>query len=119
MHAVVGVGMESLNFSDRIKIYLSNQFNLPEEQVVSMLPEFKKTLSGHMMNIEKVFQTSDLSNLEKAAHTIKGAFLNLGLIDCAEIAMKIESSAAEKDPSVDYSSLIISMGKIVKEIVSE
>lgn len=108
-----------MKFSSRIKEYLARQFNLPEDQVDVMLPEFKKTLSSHMEKIENMHQQDRLDDLEKAAHTIKGAFLNLGLSDCAELAMKIEGGAAGHDTSVDYTALIDNMGEIVADIVNE
>ncbi len=108
-----------LNFSARIKNYLAEQFNLPEEQVETMLPEFKKTLRDHLAHLEEVHKQDNLANLAKAAHTIKGAFLNLGLRDCADLAMKIEDKANQGDRHTDYPELISSIGSIVKEIVEE
>lgn len=106
-------------FSDRIKEYLGKQFDLPEDQVELMLPEFKKTLSSHFNHLERVNSQDNLEDLQKAAHTIKGAFLNLGLADCAELALKIEGAAAKRDTSRDYSALINDIGDIVHSIVNE
>lgn len=111
--------MESITFSNQIKLYLSQRFSLPEEQIELMLPEFKKTLSSHMENLEKVSRQDRLDDLQKAAHTIKGAFLNLGLSDCAELAKKIEGGAAGKDKSINYSALIDNMGDVVADIVND
>ncbi len=108
-----------MKFSARIKEYLGHQFNLPEDQVERMLPEFKRTLSGHMENLERVYHQQCLDDLAKAAHTIKGAFLNLGLTDCAALAMKIEEGAIHKDESMDYGALITDMGVIVDNIINE
>lgn len=108
--------MKSDKISDRIKLYLCDQFNLPEEQVAAMLPEFKKTLSSHMDNLKQVEPTEDLKELKKAAHTIKGAFLNLGLMDCAELAITIENAAANEDTSVNFTVLIAEMSVKVEEI---
>lgn len=108
-----------LNFSTRIKKYLAEQFNLPEDQVELMLPEFKKTLKDHMESLEDVQAQENLADLGKAAHTIKGAFLNLGLQDCAELAMRVEDNASNGDMQTDYTSLIASIREKVQEIIDE
>ncbi len=111
--------MAYLKFSRRIKAYLTQHFNLPEEQIELMLPEFKKTLSSHMENLEQVYRQDHLNDLQKVAHTIKGAFLNLGLNECADLAKKIETGAADNDTTVDYGALIDRMRNIVDDIVND
>ncbi|MBM9603207.1 Hpt domain-containing protein [Desulfopila inferna] len=111
--------MGYLKFSSRIKTYLAHHFKLPEEQIELMLPEFKKTLSSHMENLERIYRQDSLIDLQKAAHTIKGAFLNLGLQECAELAKKIEYGAADNDTTVDYAALIDRMRHIVDDIVND
>ncbi len=105
--------------STRIKEYLKAQFNLPEDQVELMLPEFKKTLKDHLARLEEIQKLDNLTELGKAAHTIKGAFLNLGLQDCAEVAMKIEDNASKSDTQTDYAALVGKIRSIVQEIVEE
>lgn len=73
-----------------IREYLASQYRLPAEQVESMLPSFLATLKGHMDSLEKALAENDLLLAGKAGHTIKGAFLNLGLSECAELARSIE-----------------------------
>lgn len=107
--------MKTEKICERIKNYLCEQFNLPEEQVVTMLPEFKKTIASHMENLQQVDPIENLDGLKKSAHTIKGAFLNLGLMDCAELAVTIENGAAKRDTSINYASLIKDMSEKVKE----
>ncbi|MBE0583703.1 MAG: Hpt domain-containing protein [Desulfofustis sp.] len=75
---------------DRIKSYLLNQFNLPAEQIDGMIPGFISSLAGHLAKLEDVFNSGDLEQVGKAGHTIKGALLNLGLHDCADLAYEIE-----------------------------
>ncbi|MEE4243025.1 MAG: Hpt domain-containing protein [Desulfopila sp.] len=111
--------MAASNFSNCIKEYLGRQFNFPEEQVESMMPQFRRTLVSHMTNLEKIHRQESLGDLEKAAHTIKGAFLNLGLTDCAELAKQIEGGAANNDTTIDYTALIAHIGDIVNAIVKE
>ena len=57
-----------------------------------MLPSFLATLEDHMGSLEKALAEDDPLLAGKAAHTIKGAFLNLGLGECAELARNIEEA---------------------------
>ena len=101
--------MTSQQYIDQITSYLASQFNLGEKQISEMLPSFISTLSGHMTNLEKAFASGDLEVVGRSGHTIKGAFLNLGLADCAEIALEIESKGKNGDRSTDYARLIANL----------
>lgn len=92
--------------AEEIKKYLSKQFQLPLEQVETMMPSFISTLSSHMQTLEDALSNNDLMQIGKAGHTIKGAFLNLGLKECAEIAFDIEESGKAGKSGVDYRSKI-------------
>lgn len=107
------------NYHERIKSYLDEQFNLPEEQVASMLPEFIRTLSSHMEGLEESFQKQNYASLAKAGHTIKGAFLNLGLPEGAEVALQIEEEARIANGSEDISDLVSNLRQIVNDIINE
>ncbi len=111
--------MNSSKYHALIKEYLYQQFNLPEEQVVLMLPEFMNTLASHMERLEGVLKENNFSSLAKAGHIIKGAFLNLGLTEAAEIALQIEEGGLLADNSIDYSFLVKNMRKIVNDIINE
>jgi histidine phosphotransfer protein HptB len=110
--------MTSQRYINQIKTYLSDQFNLGDEQVSEMMPSFISTLAGHMANLEKAFESGDLGVLGKSGHTIKGAFLNLGLNDCAEIALQIEHRGKEGDHSADFARLVASLREKVDVITS-
>lgn len=75
-----------------IREYLASQYHLPSEQIESMLPIFLDTLVDHMDRLEKALSEKDPLFAGKAAHTIKGAFLNLGLDECAELSRNIEEA---------------------------
>ncbi len=91
---------------DTIKKYLKNQFHLPGEQIEIMLPSFISTLKDHMRNLELAVEDENFDVLGKAGHTIKGAFLNLGLKECAEIALKIEEKGKIGDHSTNFRALL-------------
>ena len=91
---------------DTIRNHLEQQYHLPNEQVEVMLPSFIKTLSNHMVDLHDALAQGDLLLLGRAGHTIKGAFLNLGLDECAQLALRIEQSGKAGDASEDYKRLI-------------
>lgn len=103
----------------KIKNYLSQQFGLPDEQIDAMLPEFKKTLSKHMNGLTSAHQQDNLIALKEAAHKMKGALLNLGLSECAQLAQKIEIESGAGNTLFDYSLLIDKIGTTVVEFVDE
>lgn len=89
-----------------IKTYLAEQFNLPDEQVEMLLPSFIETLGTHMQNLERALAENDPATIGAVGHTIKGAFLNLGLEDCASIALRIEESGKAGDHTTNYKQLV-------------
>lgn len=86
--------------------YLCTQFSLKVEQVDSLLPNFIATLATHLANVEQAEVGGELINLSKAAHTMKGALLNLGLTEAAELAQQIEIHGRDNDRAVDYAALV-------------
>lgn len=89
-----------------IKTYLAEQFNLPAEQIDTMLPSFISTLGMHMQSLEDALEENNPVSMGKVGHTIKGAFLNLGLEDCANIALRIEESGKAGDHETNYKQLV-------------
>lgn len=89
-----------------IKTYLSEQFNLPDEQVEMLLPSFIATLGTHMQNLESALAENNPTTIGEVGHTIKGAFLNLGLQDCASIALQIEEGGKAGDHTTNYKKLV-------------
>ena len=98
--------MTSNPYQDEIKQYLLEQFSLPGEQIESMLPELIATLADHIATLESRLEDGDLLQLGKAGHTMKGALLNLGLLDCADLAHKIELDGKAGRRDIDYDSQV-------------
>ena len=101
-----GSDMSAEQRINQIKAYLCDQFQLSEEQIGEMLPGFIQTLSTHMENMERNLAEDDPIALGKAGHTMKGALLNLGLNDCAELALRIEESGKADDRLTDFTVLV-------------
>jgi len=100
-----------------IKDHLESKFKLPEEQIESMVPSFIDALKDHMENLEAALVDTNLELLGKTGHTIKGAFLNLGLDECAEIASKIEKGGRAGDATENYEALVRQLEVNLKSIL--
>ncbi len=90
---------------DSIKAHLTEQFSLPAEQIDVLMPSFIATLQSHMQNLQMALKTDNPLAIGEIGHTIKGAFLNLGLDDCAAIALHIEQRGKAGDRSANYQQL--------------
>jgi histidine phosphotransfer protein HptB len=89
-----------------IKTYLAEHFSLPPDQIEKLLPSFIATLGTHMQKLEEALESDNLMLIGEVGHTIKGAFLNLGLDDCASIALLIEQSGKAGDHTANYRQLV-------------
>ncbi len=111
--------MNNLPLHTQVKKYLSKRFGIPDEQIEVMMPEFKKTLSQHMRGLNSAQLQDNLIALKDAAHTMKGALLNLGFTDSAQLAQKIEQESGAGNTIIDYSSLIDKIETTVIEFIDE
>ncbi len=110
--------MSSQMYVARINEYLKRQFSLSEEQISNMMPDFIATLSKHMDNLEKDLHSGDLAALGKSGHTMKGALVNLGLDDFAELAMQIEIAGKNGDTNVDYTNISMQLREVVDQMLT-
>lgn len=90
----------------QIKSHLTEQFNLPADQIEQLLPSFIDTLNSHMQNLESALKDNNPLSIGAMSHTVKGAFLNLGLNDCATLALDIEMKGKAGDREVDYKKMV-------------
>jgi HPt (histidine-containing phosphotransfer) domain-containing protein len=112
-----GQPMSARQLSDRIRLFLCEQFQLTPDQVAEMMPNFIATLSVHMENLERSLAADDPLVIGKAGHTIKGALLNLGLTDYAELAYAIEKMGKGGDRSADYKALVANLRRLITPLV--
>lgn len=103
---------------EKIEGYLCEKFHLPQEQVGEMIPNFMTALSSHMDNLDGALESGDLVMLGRAGHTMKGALLNLGLLDCVDIAMEIEQKGKARDASVDYRAMLGDLRKNLEGLIA-
>ena len=87
---------------EQIKNHIKRQFGLPEGQVEEMIPIFLATLAEHLENLEQKVDSGNCLEIGAAAHTIKGALLNLGLSESAELALSIEQKGKSAESGADF-----------------
>ncbi len=97
--------MQNSRKTDSIRRYIKSQFDLPDDQIESMIPLFLATLAEHLTTLDQACAANDPAKLGQVAHTIKGALLNLGLHQAAEIARAIEEHGKAADDTADYQAL--------------
>lgn len=111
--------MNNPSLNTQVKKHLRQQYGLADEQIEAMMPEFKKTLSQHMKSLTVAYQQDNLVVLKEAAHTMKGALLNLGFTVSAQLAQQIEIESAAGNAVINYSLLIDKIETTVIEFVDE
>jgi HPt (histidine-containing phosphotransfer) domain-containing protein len=97
--------MQNKGKTDSIRRYIKSQFNLPEEQIETMIPLFLAALAEHLKTLDQACAANDPAALGRVGHTIKGALLNLGLHQAADIALTIEQHGKAADHTADYKAL--------------
>lgn len=88
--------MERQQALERIRQHLRTAYLLDEERSAAMIPVFLANLGGHMQRLTELAVEGDGPSLARAAHAVKGALLNLGLAELAEIAQVIERHGKEQ-----------------------
>lgn len=111
--------MESDDYLQTIHAHLRSAYLLSEEKIASVMPTFLTTLTSHLQRLEQAAQSDDLKILGKAGHTIKGALLNLGLMDLADVAFQIEWGCNQGDREVDYRKIVREIGTEIRKITGE
>ena len=76
-----------------VKQYLAITYQLPEEQIAAMLESAKKSLPWELSRAQEAAADSDLGQLHRSAHTVKGLLLNMGVYDWAAKAYYLEKAA--------------------------
>ena len=97
-------GMADERSLDMIRAHLKKQFGLSEAQINSMLPSFLSTLAGYMEELGTHFSEGNREEVGRVAHTTKGALLNLGMHNQAELAKEIELRAKAGDDLIELES---------------
>jgi len=96
-------GRES-GLGGQILQHLMNEYELDQASAQEVLDMYRNSLQEGMDALESALTAGDLGEVERQAHAVKGALLNIGLDEQAEIAKTMEFSA-RKDEACDYSGM--------------
>jgi len=97
---------KSTDMREQVIAHMKSQFGLSESQLESMMPTFIQTLGEHLDELETAVSGGDLAHIGRAAHTLKGALLNLGLGSSADTALTMEKDAKAAADGTDYAGLL-------------
>ena len=107
--------MKGEAYRETIRDHLRSAYLLTEEKIDAVLPAFLDTLLTHMQRLEKNLQEEDLEILSRSGHVLKGALLNLGLLDLAEMAHAIEKACTSDQGAAE---LPLHVARLKAEIAS-
>lgn len=87
--------------------YLQRELGLDDAQIINILGTLSVPLKKTLESVDEAYQGTDLHELAEAAHSLKGALLNIGLDELADLVKKIEQSSATGevvcyDVALDY-----------------
>ena len=97
--------MTAAEYKRSIREHLLHAYMLKEEQIDIYLPRFLDSLQTYLEKLQQPLQTGNFRELRKAAHTLKGALLNLGLHELADIAYTMEKAAGAEDTTQNFQAL--------------
>ncbi|MCK5896994.1 MAG: response regulator [Cocleimonas sp.] len=74
--------------------HLKRELSMEDEQIVNILGTLSSPLKETLRSVERAYREKNLKTTAAAAHSLKGALLNLGLDELAMLAKTIEKSSA-------------------------
>lgn len=101
---------------EQVKCHIREHFQLEEDKVDAMMPAFLTTLQNHMQNLENALEVNDPVTLGRLGHAMKGALLNLGLDDMADIAHAIENEGKSENGDADFTGMVTLLKEKMTEI---
>nr|WP_321464583.1 Hpt domain-containing protein [uncultured Desulfobulbus sp.] len=111
--------MDAQFYLDMVKEHLKTAYLLSEEKIETMIPIFLDTLHTHMNHLADLAASGDTAQLGQASHAVKGALLNIGLLDLAETAYAIEKQCKSGTGAENYQELISELQYTVSRFSDE
>ncbi len=86
----------SKKYQQQAHAYLKAELGIDDEQVTGILKTLSSPLKETLRSVDAAYKKKDSEEIAETAHSLKGALLNLGLNELADLAKVIELSAAGK-----------------------
>lgn len=90
------INVTSKNTQLQAQAYLMAELGMDEEQILGILSTLAAPLKATLASVENAYKENNLVEISETAHSLKGALLNLGLNDLADIAKSIEKSRSHQ-----------------------
>eukprot|EP00362_Geleiidae_sp_MMETSP1317_P001240 CAMPEP_0201285966 /NCGR_PEP_ID=MMETSP1317-20130820/114087_1 /ASSEMBLY_ACC=CAM_ASM_000770 /TAXON_ID=187299 /ORGANISM="Undescribed Undescribed, Strain Undescribed" /LENGTH=99 /DNA_ID=CAMNT_0047612265 /DNA_START=250 /DNA_END=549 /DNA_ORIENTATION=- len=97
--------------------HLGSAYLLSDARIEEVLPRFTATLESLMNDLDKVSDSGNFEALNRTGHAMKGALLNLGLRQLADIAFSIEKFDALQAGEADVVIFIAELRKELDKII--
>jgi len=111
--------MNAQAYRQTVMDHLKTAYLLNDEKIESMIPVFLATLHTHMNRLAELAAEGDTDQLSKASHAVKGALLNIGLRDLAEIAYTLEKQCKCGTCPENYQDMITDLQYTVSRFSEE
>lgn len=111
--------MDCAAYLKTVKKHLQTAYLLSEEKIETMIPLFLATLHTHMNRLADLAENGDIEQLGLASHAVKGALLNIGLIDLAENAYALEKECKGGTLPENYQEMITELQYTVSRFSEE
>jgi HPt (histidine-containing phosphotransfer) domain-containing protein len=98
--------MEKDTYQQIIREHMKSSYLLNDEKIHAILPGFLAALNEHMADLEQKLAEGESASLAATGHTIKGALLNLGLFELADLAYKIEKQGILSKDDTDCPAIV-------------
>lgn len=103
--------------AETLKEHFRSNYNLVGDQIDLMLESSSQSLKKSLAGLyEALDQEDNLEDLAKLGHNVKGVLLNMGELEWAEIAKKIELAAAA-GKKINYRSVVEHIHEGVKGVL--
>lgn len=100
-----------------IRAHLKEQFDFSSEQLDKIIPTIIQTLTGYLDELGKASECGSLEEIGRISHMLKGALLNSGFFESAELAREIETRARAGAERTDCKELIAAFNAHLTEII--
>jgi HPt (histidine-containing phosphotransfer) domain-containing protein len=111
--------MARTTYLNLMKQHLQTAYLLSEEKTDTMIPVFVNTLRSHMARLAELAADGDMQQLSRASHAVKGALLNIGLLELAQTAQVIEQQCVNANSDLDFKAMITDLQYTVSQICED
>lgn len=109
--------MHRPDYLETIREHLRTAYHLSDEKIDAVLPRFLSTLCTWMTKLEKLADDGNSrEDISRAGHALKGALLNLGLMNLADKAFQVEQFDKQTGRNIEHKKIIAELKDEITEI---